>query len=698
MGAKAKAKYKFNDRELSWLAFNERVMQEAMDPSVPLLQRLRFLGIFSNNLDEFFKVRVASVRRMAALPPTPKKDTQELTPQELLVEIQNKAPVLHQKMESAYVQILKELEQKGIFVLNEKQLSSEQVDWVHGYFAENIRSQLVPLTINSKTQFPLLQDDSIYLAVKMSGLADKKSSLKYFIIEIPAISSIPRFVVLPSSTPGITEIIIIDDILRLCLDRIFFMFEYRQIEAYSFKITRDAELDLDDDLSKSLLEKMKAGLQKRPYGRPVRIVYDVSMPNDLHLMIMKKLGIKELDNIIPIGRYHRLRDLIYFPHVNPTLEDELYQPHLHPSIKLYSSILNVIRKKDILLNYPYQDFIHFLDFLREVAIDPNVKEIYITLYRVAERSKVINALVNAAKNGKQVTVMIELQARFDESANIDLSELLQSSNVHVLHGVEDVKVHGKIVLVKRKEGKKLCSYAYIGTGNFNESTSKLYTDFGLFTTRQGITDDVEKVFRSIKNPHTRFEYKHLLISPHQMRQKLTHYIEREIKNAKNEEEAFIFLKINSIVDKKMIELLYKAGNAGVKIRMIVRGICRLQPEVCGLSENIQCISIIDKLLEHSRMMIFCNGGKNRYFITSADLMGRNLDRRVEVGVPIHDKQIQKTLRDVFDIQWKDNVKARKMSPEYLNTYVMPNVGDRQIRSQSELYKYFGEIVSLQSNL
>ena len=685
-----KTKYRLNERELSWLAFNERVMQEAMDPNVPLLQRLRFLGIFSNNLDEFFKIRVASVRRIAALPSSKRNATQEFTPRELLIEIQNKVLILQQKLETVYAQILKEMENEGIFVLNEKQLSPQQVDWVHDYFAENIRSQLVPLTLNVKTKLSFLQDDSIYLGVKMSGFSDKMSSPKYFIIEIPGGSSGSRFVVLPSSKPGVTEIIFVDDILRLCLDRIFFMFEYRQIEAYTFIIIRDAELDLDDDLSKSLLEQMKAGLKKRPYGRPVRLVYDAFTPDDLHLLIMRKQDIKETDSVTPGGRYHRLQDLMHFPHVRPALEDELPHPLRHPSLKLYSSVLNVIQKEDILLNYPYQDFIHFVDFLREVAIDPNVKEIYITLYRVASNSKVINALVNAAKNGKQVTVMIELQARFDESANIALSELLQSSNVHVLHGVKDMKVHGKIVLVKRKEGKKMCSYAYVGTGNFNESTSKLYTDFGLFTARRGITDEVEKVFLFIENPSMRFECEHLLVAPYRMRQKLIHCIEREIRNAKNKKEAFILLKINSLVDEEMIEYLYKAGKAGVKIRMIVRGICCLQPEVRELSENIQCVSIVDKLLEHSRMAAFCNEGKNQYFIMSADWMERNFDRRIEVGVPIYDEKIQKTLRDIFEIQWKDNVKARKMSPEYLNTYVTPEGSDKRIRSQSELYKYFGE--------
>ncbi len=686
----AKSKPIFNNRELSWLAFNERVMQEAMDPTVPVVQRLRFLGIFSNNLDEFFKVRVASVRRIAALTTLKKKNIQELTPEELLIEIQSKVLILQQKSETVYAQILDEMQKKGIIFLNEKQLTSEQADWLHTYFAENIRSQLVPLILNNRTKMPLLQDDSIYLGVKMSEHTASKSSFKYFIIEIPAKISVPRFVVLPQFDSEATKIILLDDIIRLCLDRIFFMFDYEQIEAYTFKITRDAELDLDDDLSKSLMEKMKDSLQKRPYGRPIRMVYDASTPDDLHWLIMRKLGIKKTDNVIPGGRYHRLCDLMNFPHVRPDLEDELTHPLLHPELKLYSSILNVIKKKDILLNYPYQDFIHFVDFLREAAIDPLVQEIYITLYRVANNSKIINALANAAKNGKQVTVMIELQARFDESANIHWSRILQEANVKVLHGVEGTKVHSKIALVKRKEGKNIKRYAYIGTGNFNESTSKLYTDLGLFTTHEEIAEDVEMIFRFLENPHTRFECKHLLVSPYKMRQRFAHYIEKEIENAKNKKDAYILLKLNSLVDEKIIELLYKAGNAGVQIRMIVRGICCLKPEVPGLSENIKCISIIDKLLEHSRVAIFGNGGKERSFIMSADWMSRNFDRRVEVATPVYDKEIRKSLRKTFEIQWSDNVKARNMSPQKLNTYVIQKEGDARVRSQSELYKYFME--------
>ncbi|MCD7972802.1 MAG: polyphosphate kinase 1 [Candidatus Azobacteroides sp.] len=688
-----KAKSILNNREISWLAFNERVLQEAMDPSVPLIQRLRFVGIFSNNQDEFFRVRVASVKRIAALtPPNKKKSGEIYTPQELLREIQNRVLILQQKTEHTYQHILSEMEREGIVVVNEKELSESDVEWLQKYFSIHIRSKLIPLMLNKRTKLPLLQDDSLYLGIRMTHTTKERIAFKYAIIEIPS-KTIPRFIVLPQTDKSNTQIIFIDDVIRLCLDRIFFMFEFEKIEAFAFKISRDAELDFDDDLSKSLMEKMKESLKKRPYGRPIRLVYDACTPHDLHWLIIQKLGIKADDNVIPGGRYHNLKDLMGFPHINPKLEDIAYQPHYHPELKLYSSILKVIKKKDIFLNYPYQTFTHFVDFLIESAMDPHVQEIYITLYWVANNSQVINALANAARNGKKVTVMIELQARFDEKANIHWSTLLQNENVKVLHGVEGMKVHSKIVLVKRMEGKKIKNYTYIGTGNFNESTAKLYTDFGLFTAHEGIAEDMEKIFAFLENPHLHFECRHLLVSPYQMRQKFESYIEKEIENAKEGKEAYILLKVNSLVDTSMIKLLYKAGNAGVKIRLIVRGICCLQPGVPGVSENIQAISIVDKLLEHARMAVFCNGGKARYIIMSADWMSRNLDRRVEVGTPVYDRNVQKVIRNVFEIQWKDNIKARYLSPYKLNDYVIRQGNEPIFRSQAELYRYFGELTT-----
>ena len=674
-----------NNRELSWLSFNERVLQEAMDSSVPLVQRLRFVGIFANNLDEFFRVRVASIKRIAAL--SSKKKQGNLNSEELLKEIQKQVIVLQQKLEKTYLQILSEMKQNGLHVVDEKHLSSEQAAWLQNYFSKHIRSFLIPLMLNKRAKLPHLQDDSIYLGVKISKSVKDEASFKYAIIEIPS-KTIPRFLVLPQTIKDTVQLIYIDDVIRLCLERIFFMFDFDVIEAYSFKISRDAELDLDDDLSKSLMEKIQESLSMRPYGRPIRLTYDASTPTDLHELIMQKLGIQVTDNVIPGGRYSNFRDLMDFPHVCPDLEDMLYQPHYHPDLKLYSSILPVVRQQDIFLNYPYQSFTHFLDFLIEAAIDPHVKEIYISLYRVANHSNVINALINAARNKKKVTVMIELQARFDEKANIHWSNLLQNEQVRVLHGIEGMKVHSKMVLIKRKEGKKIQRYAYIGTGNFNESTANLYSDFGLFTVNDSITDDIEKIFIFLENTHLRFEYKNLLVSPYQMRQQIESLIKKEMENAKNGKDAFILLKLNSLVDTSMIKLLYKAGNAGVKIRIIVRGICCLQPEVPRLSENIQCVSIVDKLLEHSRMMVFCNNGKNKYYIMSADFMNRNFDRRVEVAVPVYDKKIRQVLRDIFEIQWSDNVKSRNLAPFKLNEYVHRDSDSEKKRSQAELYNYF----------
>ncbi|MDR2475900.1 MAG: polyphosphate kinase 1, partial [Bacteroidales bacterium] len=565
-------------------------------------------------------------------------------------------------------------------------LNHQQTDWIYDYFTQHIRSQLIPLMLNEQARLPLLQDDRLYLGVKLTS----KHAYRYAIIEIPPSSLLPRFVVLPPAQESLFQLIFVDDIIRLCLERIFFMYAVKNAYAYAFKITRDAELDFDDDLSKNYVEKMRESLSKRPYGQTVRLVYDALMPVDLLHLIRQKLNLKTGDSIIPGGRYHNFRDLMAFPTIRSDLEDVVYRPHNHPQLKLYSSMLKIIRKNDILLHYPYQTFSHFLDFLIEAATDPYVQEIFITLYRVADRSKVINVLANAARNGKQVTVVIELQARFDEKANIHWTNLLQRTNVKVLHGMKGLKVHCKIALVKRKKQEQTVNYAYIGTGNFNETTAALYSDLGLFTSHQGITQDVEKVFTFLETAIP-FECNHLLVAPYRMRQQLEAFIEQETKNATNGREAFIYMKLNSLVDEEMIKLLYKAGKAGVDIRLIVRGICCLQPQVPGLSENIQCISIVDKLLEHSRIAIFCNGGDYQYFIMSADLMSRNLNRRIEVGTPVYDKNIRQMLCNIFEIQWNDNVKARNMSPTLLNTYVPRKDGEAKVRSQTELYTYFGNL-------
>jgi len=673
-----------NNRDLSWLTFNERVLQEAQDESVPLLQRLRFLGIFSNNQDEFIKVRMANIVRLSQL--RDKKAPRfsgGYTAKELLPLVNHKVHESQKKFVHTYQEILSEMESRHIYVLNEKQLNKKQKQFCHEYFTAVVSPLLVPLILRKTTQMPFLRDNNIYHAIKMSSGKRDAHSTRYAIIQIPVSSSCPRFVVLPPATKDRSDIIFLDDIVRLCLDEIFFMFNYKTISAYTFKLMRDAQLTLDDDISKSIVEKMEVGLQNRLHGQPVRLIYDREMPDDLLDIIATKLKLKKGEGLEPGGRYHLMRDLMKFPNVRPDLESKNFEPLQHPDFKAFSSILKVIGKKDILLNYPYHTFNHFIDFLREAAIDPKVESIYITLYRTAEKSKVINTLINAARNGKKVVVLLELLARFDEEQNVEYSEILQKEGVKVIHGVNGLKVHSKLVLVQRKDK----GYVYIGTGNFNESTAQIYGDFGLFTSDRQIASDALTVFDFLLNNHKHFSCKQLMVSPYYMRREFEELVKTEIKNARDGNKAYIYAKFNSLTDEEMINLLYKASQAGVEIRLIVRGACCLQPQVAGLSDNIKAISIVDRFLEHGRLAIFCNGGDEQVFIMSADWMNRNLDRRVEVGTPILDKKIKQTLRDVFDIQWSDNEKARDLAVFGSNQYV--EQGDNPpCRSQMALYDYY----------
>lgn len=674
-----------NNRELSWLAFNDRVLQEAQDKSVPLIQRLRFLGIFSNNQDEFIKVRVADIIRA-----NQNKDyksrllTGGYSAKELLAQINSHFAESQKIFSNTYHDILKEMEDHDIWVLNEQQLDQKQKAFCLDYFWSIISPRLVPLILRKTTQIPFLRDNNIYLAVKM--VATKENTIRYAIIQIPVSTNCPRFVKLPPSQDNRSEIIFVDDIIRLCLDEIFFMFNYKSISAFTFKLMRDSELTLDDDISKSLMEKMVMGLQNRIHGQPIRLIYDREMPTDLLDTISSKLGLKDSEALSSGGRYHLKRDLMQFPKVRPDLESENLPPLHHIDIKPSSSILKAINKKDILLNYPYHTFNHFIDLLREAAIDPKVDSIYITLYRVAEQSKVVNALINAAKNGKKVVVLIELLARFDEEQNIAYSEMLQKEGVKVIHGVNGLKVHSKIVLIKRKNK----GYVYIGTGNLNETTAKLYVDFGLLTSNPQIVADAESVFDFLMNTHRHFTCKQLVVSPYYMRKKFESLIRKEIKNAQIGKKAYIWVKLNTLTDEQIINLLYKASRAGVEIHLIVRGVCLLQPGVENLSENIQAISIVDRFLEHSRIAIFGNDGDEKIYIMSADWMSRNLDRRVEVGVPINDPDIKRVIKNFFETQWSDNEKARDLSSLAKNEYIKKGT-NKTSRSQTALYDYYKEM-------
>ncbi|MFI3314989.1 MAG: polyphosphate kinase 1 [Rikenellaceae bacterium] len=675
------------NRELSWLEFNDRVLQEAQDKSVPLMQRLRFLGIFSNNQDEFIKVRVANLIRYNQVRSKEKiMMTANYTPAELLPLIYKKIDASQKIFRYTYEEILKELETHGVYVVNEENISQTQKEFCLEYFMSVISLSLVPLILRKKVDTPLLAEGKVYLAVKMS----RKNFSRYAILQLPVSSSCPRFVVLPSED-GRKDVIFIDDIVRMFLDDIFFMFNYDTVSAYTFKIIRDAELAIDDDVSKSLAEKMSQSITNRKSGKTVRLIYDMNMPEDVLNIISDKLGIKSKQLAEPGGRYHQMRDLMKFPKVAPKLESSHNKPILHEAIDPFDSILKVIKKRDILLCYPYHTFNHFIDALREAAVDPLVHSISITLYRTAEHSKVINALINAAHNGKKVTVFVELKARFDEEQNISNVELLQKAGIKVIDGIEGLKVHSKLVLIERMEGRSgLCGYVYVGTGNFNENTATIYSDFGLFTYDKAVVDDARKIFDFLQVAHKYPEPKKLLLSPYYMRGEVVKILETEMKQAKKGKKAYFYAKFNSLTDEKIIRLLYEASNAGVKIKLLIRGACCLKAGEKGLSENIEVRSIIDKYLEHARMMVHYNGGTPQSYIMSADLMTRNLDKRVEVGIPIVDKYIHQTLIDYFKIQWNDNIKARLISEPFDNRYIKAKHDEDLVRSQDKLHEYFSK--------
>lgn len=673
-------KSNYINRELSWLAFNHRVMQEAMDKSVPLFERLRFLGIFSNNMDEFFRVRVASMKRIV---PLGKKMIPELagyTPKQLLEEIQHRVRDLQGDFESTYNQIITELRKQKIYFINENQLSKEQSQFVKQYFSEQVRSDIIPIMLNQAKQFPYLKDQSIYFAIKMLSGANQVT--KFAILEIP--SRLPRFISLPDKDDKL-NIIFLDDIIRHNLPDIFKTLQAKNIEAYTVKVTRDAELDLENEEAQSYIDKISVGLKKRKKGDAVRFVYDKDMPVDLYNKIKWAMHLAKDDNLIGGGRYHNFKDFISFPDFGKKeLVYEGFKPLNHPEIDSAGSIMQHMRNKDFMVHYPYQSFHYFIDLLREAAIDPFVSSIRITLYRVASNSKVTNALINAAKNGKNVVVIIELQARFDEENNIYWAKKLEEEGVRVIFGVKGLKVHSKLCLITRKENGKSFYYANIGTGNYNEKTARLYSDKGLFTTNQKIAYEVKQVFNYFENNNRNYKYQYLLVSPKTTRSGFIKLIDTEIRNAKKGKEAYILLKMNNLVDKLMIDKLYEASEAGVKIRLIIRGICCLITGKESLSKNIRGIGVIDRFLEHTRIYVFCNGGKEMIYISSSDWMTRNLDRRIEVSCPILDPKVKAEARQIIETQWKDNVKARILNEEMDNTYRKIR-DDEPVRSQYTIY-------------
>ncbi len=681
---------KYINREISWLSFNERVLQEASDKKVPLLERLRFVGIFSNNMDEFFKVRYAKIQRIS-LGKFPEKSKFEVRQaKKLLKEITRIAIKQQDEMRRVRRGIFQELKQHDIYLIDERELNKSQGEFVKDFFINKVSPSLFTIVLNDLEEFPIIKDSSVYLAVKMSKkkgkeIKDDITEPIYSLVEIPT-DSLGRFVVLPKQGNK-NYIMLLDDVIRYNLDEIFNIFDYDHIEAHVIKISRDAQFDEDTDRTKSILEKVSFYVRQRQKGEPVRLIYDDSISGDTLEFLKQKMGIDDLDSLIPGGRIHNHRDFMGFPDLGK--KDLLYRQYPQLPIKglsLRGSILKQIKEQDYLLYAPYHNYKYVIKFLREAALDPKVKEIKITIYRLAKNSQIANSLINAAKNGKKVTVQIELRARFDEAPNIRYAELFKQEGINLVFGLPDIKVHSKICMIEREEHGEIKRYGFISTGNFNEKTAKIYTDYTLLTANQEILEDVSKVFDFFDINYKIPKYKHLLVSPHYFRRKMYALINEQIKRAGQGKKAIIRMKMNSLSDRKMINRLYQASQVGVDVQLIVRGINRLIPDIKQVSENIKVISVVDKFLEHPRLFIFGPDETTKIFMGSADFMPRNLDRRVEVTTPIYDPDIKQELIDTFNISWNDNVKARIFNDRQNNRYKKD--GKKIIRSQFATYDYY----------
>ena len=639
------------NKELSWLSFNERLLQEASKKEVPLIERLKFLGIYSNNLDEFFRIKVAILRRLATIDNLVLADGE--LPAAILDRIEQTVVAQSQWFERIYGQLLKDLAEEDIFIINESQLTPEQGIYVTAFFKEEVRPRIMPVIIKKNQPLPSLNDDAIYLAVVLT----KSKKEEYALIEVPT-DLLPRFVILPSNDDK-KHIILLEDVIRYELKDIFYMFSFKTINSYIVKLTRDAELDLDDDVAEGYVKILSKSLEKRGNSELVRFVHDKDIPENFLALLLKKLNFDRDDVIIGGSRIHNFKDFMGLPSIGKKhLYYKTFSPLSHPDIHPGEPFISAIAKKDILLHFPYQSFYHFIDLLREASIDPKVTEIKMTAYRMAKNSNVIHALINAARNGKKVTVILELRARFNEQDNIQWGNLLTREGVKVILGVPGLKVHSKLCLISRKEEKELINYACIGTGNFNEITSKIFSDQMLWTANPAITKEVSKVFEFFSKNYKIGRYHHLLVSPFTMRYKVIQMIRQEVQAAKNGRKAAISIKCNNLVDLEIIGKLCDAAKAGVDVRINVRGMLALIPTSVEDNYSIRSIGIIDRYLEHSRIYYFYAGGKENMYISSADLMTRNLDRRVEVSVPIYDPEMKKELLGFLDLQWKDNTSAR----------------------------------------
>ncbi|MFT3945513.1 MAG: polyphosphate kinase 1 [Agriterribacter sp.] len=679
------AKRKTIVRDISWLAFNGRVLQEAADPSVPLKERIRFLGIFSNNLDEFFRVRVAALKRMLGAGRKLRMHLEQ-QPQKILDNIQTIVLEQQAEFDGIWKNIFNELKRQQIFLVTEKQLNSEQKKYIHDYFEEEVSPATIPLMIENLHDLPYMREKAIFLAVVMSS---KNPALKkkYALIEVPT-RMMSRFVLLPSK-PGEHHIILLEDVIRFSLPQIFSFMGYDKYDGYVIKVTRDAEFDIDTDLDVTYTQKIEKGLKSRKKGKPVRFLYDREIDAGLLEYLIHRFHLTQKDAIIPGGRIHNFRHFMDFPSSVFTEKSQRRKPIPHPALKNVQRVTDVILKKDIMLHFPYQSFSSVINLLREAAMDPHVFEIKITAYRLAPVSKIINALINAKRNGKNVTVMLELRARFDEEANLEWKERLEEEGVKVLLGVPNMKVHAKVCIIKRRQGNKIIQYGFVSTGNFNGKTAKLYGDHCLLTADKAVMADINRIFSYLQQPKTGAHYlkacKTLLISPESMRKQIVLLINQEIKNAKHKKPAAITIKMNSLADEQLINKLYEAATAGVEIKMVIRGICCMLTENKKFKKEVKAISIVDEYLEHARVMAFHNDGKEKVYISSADWMVRNLDHRIEAAVQIKDPKIIAELKDIINIQLRDNVKARILDNKLSNNYVRTK--GRKVRSQIETYNY-----------
>lgn len=679
MGKEGKKKENYVDRDVSWMYFNHRILQEGRKEYVPLLERLSFLGIYSNNLDEFFRVRVASLNRLLARDGITKSMRNQIKKSLKTINLLNET--YSQEYTEAVHRVLGELALHKIRILNEMQLNEEQKKYLTTFFYEKLNGSVNPIWLSEIKDLSSLEDNRIYLLVEKSGKSEGDKP-KYAIIKVPD-RVYGRWQKIPSSE-GFDNIMYLDDVVRYCLPLIFIGFKESQFRAFSFKFTKDAEMDLDteNEFEYSTVEKVAAGVDSRRRGEAVRLLYDKAMPKEALKKIKDRISATEWDTMLAGGRYQNHKDLMSFPACG---HEELRYPKwpqiMPPEfLKVHESVLDLIRQRDLFIHVPYHSFNSYIRVLQEAAIRPEVKVIKTTLYRLAKDSKVVKALITAARNGKEVTAVVELLARFDEESNIKWSKRMQEEGVNVIFGVEGLKIHSKLLYLESKKGNIAC----IGTGNFHEGNAKIYTDYMMMTARPRIVNEVAKVFNFIDRPFSQVRFQELMVSPNSMKSRILRLLDTEIKNAQAGKEAWVKIKINHITEPEVVNKLYHASCAGVKIDILIRGNCSLVPGIPGLSENIRCVGIIDRYLEHSRVLIFCNGGNPRYYLGSADWMPRNLLNRIEVMTPVYDETLRADLLRTVEYGLKDTTNARVVDGKGTNEIQK----GEYFRSQEELYKAY----------